>query len=77
MAGTISADRNNGQQSTILGILAAPFIAFGRLMVMIAEANPRMRELDRLNQITDEELEAKGLTRASEIQRILGVNASL
>lgn len=77
MAGTVIADRSNGLQSTILGALAAPFVAIGRFMVLLAEANPKMRELNRLSQFTDEELVSKGLTREAEIRRIMGVNAYL
>ena len=60
-----------------LGFLAAPFVALGRFMVMIAEANSKVRELERLNQRSDAQLAARGLTRDGEIRRILGVSAIL
>lgn len=52
--------------------LLAPFRALGRFMIACAEANPRMRALSRLSDLSDAELAAKGLTRDSEIRRILG-----
>ncbi|RNF33849.1 DUF1127 domain-containing protein [Paracoccus methylarcula] len=64
-------------QFSILNALAAPFTAIGRFLVLLAEANPRMRELDRLSRVSDEDLAAKGLTRDGEIRRIMGVNSYL
>ena len=55
------------------GILIAPFAAVGRFLVLLAEANPKMRELDRLSLKSDEQLAARGLTREGEIRRIMGV----
>lgn len=75
MAGTATIDRS--AQSSILNVLAAPFTALGRFLVLLAEANPKMRELDRLSRVTDEDLAAKGLTRDGEIRRIMGVNSYL
>ena len=60
-----------------LGLLASPFVAIGRFLVMIAEANPKVRELERLNLRSDAELAARGLTRDGEIRRIMGVSAIL
>ncbi len=57
--------------------LLAPFRAVGRFMIMLAEASPQMRALNRLSQISDEELSAKGLTREGEVRRILGGAAAL
>ncbi|WP_410216665.1 hypothetical protein [Paracoccus sp. (in: a-proteobacteria)] len=52
--------------------LLAPFRAVGRFMIMLAEASPQMRALSRLNDLSDEDLSAKGLTREGEVRRILG-----
>ncbi|WP_378943404.1 hypothetical protein [Paracoccus sp. R86501] len=57
--------------------LLAPFRAIGRFMVTLAEASPQMRSLNKLSQLSDEELAAKGVTRESEIRRILGGAAAL
>lgn len=73
MAGTATIERR--APFSILGVLAAPFIAFGRFLVLLAEASPKMRQLDQLNRVSDEELAAKGLTRDGEIRRIMGVNS--
>lgn len=57
--------------------LLAPFRAFGRFMVKLAEASPQMRALNHLSSTSDEELTAKGVTRESEIRRILGGSSAL
>lgn len=56
-------------------VLAAPFAAIGRFLVQLAESGPRMRALEHLNRISDEDLAARGLTREGEIRRILGISA--
>ncbi|MEH6786467.1 MAG: DUF1127 domain-containing protein [Paracoccus sp. (in: a-proteobacteria)] len=72
MATTAINDRKT--PAAILSALAAPFAAFGRLMVQLAEANPRMQALERLNRVSDAELAARGLTRDGEIRRIMGIS---
>lgn len=57
--------------------LVAPFLAIGRFLVLIAEAVPHAREIERLNQLSDAELAARGLTREGEVRRIMGVAAAL
>jgi hypothetical protein len=44
---------------------------WGRLVAM-AEARPEMRAIQRLNALSDDDLAARGLTRAGEVRRILG-----
>ncbi|SDF02615.1 hypothetical protein [Limimaricola pyoseonensis] len=53
-------------------IALAPLRAIFRVFVAMAESGPRMQQLRKLNETTDEELAAKGLTRAGEVQRIFG-----
>ena len=57
--------------------LLAPFRAFGRAMVALAEASPQMRALNRLGETSDADLAARGLTREGEVRRILGGAAAL
>ena len=52
--------------------LTAPFRAFGRALVWLAENNPRMKALRHLQETSDAALAARGLSRDSEIHRILG-----
>jgi len=59
-------------KSPILSILAAPFIAFGRFLVMIAETGPRMQQVRKLNEMSDADLAALGTTRAEMVQIIFG-----
>ena len=53
--------------------LTAPFRAIGHFMVLLAEANPRMKALNKLGRTSDETLAAQGTTRESEIRRIMGL----
>lgn len=59
------------------GSLAAPFITIGRFLVLIAEASPKVRQLERLNTQSDAQLAARGLTRDGEVRRILGISAAV
>ncbi len=45
----------------------APFRAIGRVLVSLAENNSRTQALQAIAAISDEELAAKGLTRADAI----------
>ncbi|MCV2863379.1 DUF1127 domain-containing protein [Defluviimonas sp. WL0075] len=54
----------------LLRAAAAPFRTFGIFLVALAEAGPRMEAIRRLNATSDEDLAARGLTRAGEVQRI-------
>ncbi|MFV0491881.1 MAG: hypothetical protein ACK5M4_08690 [Pseudorhodobacter sp.] len=58
------------QNSNIRNILIAPFRAVWNSLIMLAETGPRMEQIRKLNDTTDEELAARGLTREGEIQRI-------
>lgn len=75
MATTASVDRTSTGFSA--ASLLAPLRAMGRLLITMAEASPQMRALNRLSQLSDQELAAKGLTRDGEIRRILGGAAVL
>ncbi|MBO9457245.1 DUF1127 domain-containing protein [Paracoccus sp. R12_1] len=75
MANTATIERR--PLAGIGAALAAPFIATGRFLVHLAESGPRMRALEHLHRISDEELAAHGLTREGEIRRILGINAAI
>jgi hypothetical protein len=64
-------------RGSFLELIAAPFAALGRFLVLIAEANSTVRELEGLNLRSDAQLAARGLTRDGEIRRIMGVSAAL
>jgi hypothetical protein len=49
---------------------ARPFIAFGKLMSSIAEANTLAQAANRIVEMSDEELEAKGMTRDEAIRTV-------
>ncbi|MBU2956596.1 DUF1127 domain-containing protein [Paracoccus sp. 1_MG-2023] len=75
MASIVSAESKTNDFSAAM--LLAPFRALGRAMVALAEASPQMRALDRLSRFSDEELAERGMTRESEVRRILGGAAGL
>lgn len=52
--------------------LAGFFTGIGHFLVTLAESSEKMRRLEHLSRQSDAELEARGLTRAGEIQRIVG-----
>lgn len=58
-------------------LLAAPFRAIWNFMILLADASPRMRALQKLSQISDKELARRGLTRDGEMRRILGASACI
>ena len=51
-------------------LAARPFVAFWNVMVLIAEAHPKMNAVNALNAQTDAQLAARGTNRTNEIRRI-------
>lgn len=60
--------------TSVLSVLAMPFAAVGRFLITLAEAQPRLRELNKLSETSDEALAARGLTREGEMRRIMGIS---
>ncbi|WP_341212996.1 DUF1127 domain-containing protein [uncultured Limimaricola sp.] len=58
--------------SRLLGLVVAPFAFIGRTLVAMAEAGPRMKQVQRLNEMSDADLEALGTTRAEMVRKIFG-----
>lgn len=57
---------------SIARILIAPFAAIGRFMVLVAESGPRMQQVRRLNELSDEDLAALGTSRPEMVRKIFG-----
>lgn len=57
---------------TLGQMLAAPFVAIGHFLVALAEAGPRMKQIEKLNAMSDADLAALGKTRDGEVRRIFG-----
>jgi len=55
---------------SLSSLAARPFAAFWNLLIRMAEAHPRMDAVNALNAQTDEQLAARGTTRANEVRRI-------
>ncbi|MGR3593469.1 MAG: DUF1127 domain-containing protein [Limimaricola soesokkakensis] len=53
-------------------ILGAPFALLGRGLVALAEAGPRMQQVRRLNELSDDDLAALGTTRPEMVRKIFG-----
>ncbi|GAD57636.1 DUF1127 domain-containing protein [Limimaricola cinnabarinus] len=66
-----TATTTNANRS-LVGYLIAPFAAIGRGLVAIAEAGPRMQQVRRLNEMSDDDLAALGVTRAEMVRKIFG-----
>jgi hypothetical protein len=54
----------------LLHTLTAPLRAIGRGLVRISENSSYMKQVEALNELTDEELAARGTSRADEVRRI-------
>lgn len=55
-------------------VFAAPFVGFANVLVKIAEASPRAKQIEKLNATTDAELAVLGRTREDEVRRIFGAS---
>lgn len=53
-------------------LLTRFFSAIGHTLVAIGEANPRMRRIEALQRLTDEQLAAKGLRRDDIVRHVFG-----
>ncbi|MFV0302912.1 MAG: hypothetical protein ACK5IP_18925 [Paracoccus sp. (in: a-proteobacteria)] len=73
---TSSAPKTAAPASSIAASFArtlwAPFRAIGHGLIALAEAGPRMAAVRRLNEMSDEQLAARGTTREAEVRRIFG-----
>jgi hypothetical protein len=57
---------------TLGQLVAAPFVAIGNFLIALAEAGPRMKQIEKLNALSDADLAALGKTRDGEVRRIFG-----
>ena len=53
-------------------ILSAPFRAIGSFFVAIMENNSRIKRVDALNAMTDEQLAKRGLRREDIVRHVFG-----
>ncbi|WP_216671253.1 hypothetical protein [Mangrovicoccus sp. HB161399] len=57
--------------------LVNAFAAFGRGLVWMAEANPRFKELEKLQRMTDAELAERGLRREKLVEHVFRNSACI
>lgn len=55
---------------SLSSLIARPFVAFWNFLILLAEAHPKMNAVNKLNTLTDEQLEERGTTRSDEVRRI-------
>ncbi|MFY0616582.1 DUF1127 domain-containing protein [Shimia sp.] len=55
---------------TLGKILAAPFVAIGNSFVHLMESNNRVREVEFLNSLSDEQLAGRGLKREDIVRHV-------
>lgn len=53
-------------------ILSRLFGALGNFIVAVGEANPRLRRVEALQRLSDEQLAAKGLRREDIVRHVFG-----
>ncbi|WP_323006786.1 hypothetical protein [Pseudorhodobacter sp.] len=56
--------------ASLASLAARPFIAFYNLLILLAEMNPRMEAVNKLNALTDAQLAERGTTRGEEVRRL-------
>ncbi len=67
----------HASSSNLLETLARPFVAVGNFLAAITEANSMAQEANRIANMSDEALEAQGLTREQAIQKMFAPYAHL
>lgn len=53
-----------------LGLLAAPFRAVWSFMIAIGEANSKVREIERYQEMSDAQLAELGMTRGDIVHKV-------
>ncbi|GAA6164157.1 hypothetical protein NBRC116590_18610 [Pelagimonas sp. KU-00592-HH] len=61
---------NAPAHNSILRVLAAPFVAVGNFLIAIGEANSRAEKANRLQQMSDAELAARGIKREDIVRHV-------
>ena len=56
--------------ASVLAVLAKPFVAFGKILVAMGEANDRSRKVQRLMEMSDAELAERGLSRDTIVHHV-------
>lgn len=56
--------------SSLPGLIARPFVAFWNFLIVVAEAHPKMNAVNKLSEMTDEQLAERGTNRSDEVRRI-------
>ena len=60
----------SASEKAVLAILAAPFVAFGRVMIALGEANSRSQKVQRRMAMSDADLAERGLTRDKIVHHV-------
>ncbi|GGE57519.1 hypothetical protein [Actibacterium pelagium] len=65
-------EQTAGSSFSVSKAFAAPFQAIGNALMYIAENNVRVKQLQALSALTDEQLEERGLKREELVIRVFG-----
>ena len=57
---------------SFLKVLAAPFNAIAKAFIFLAENNPRLKKLEALSNMSDEDLAKMGLKREDIVTHVFG-----
>lgn len=64
------------EHSNIRQVLARPFVALGAFMTLLADSAALAQGATQIVEMSDEALEAKGMTRADAIQELFAEGSS-
>ena len=68
MATTTASNTDNAANA--LKALVAPLAAIGNFLIGVGESNARVRKLEHLHSLSDEQLAEKGLTREEIVRHV-------
>lgn len=63
-------DTHSVAHNSLGHIITAPFRAVGNFLVAIMESNSRVQYVDRLNEMSDEQLAERGIKREEIVQHV-------
>lgn len=69
-------EQTAGSSFSAIKLLAAPFQAIGNALIYLAESNYRVKQLEDLAALTDEQLAARGLKREEIVLKVFGVTGA-
>ena len=69
-------EQTAGSSFSAFKLLAAPFQAIGNAVMYLAENNFRVKQLEALSALTDEQLAERGLKREDIVLKVFGASGA-